>query len=153
MMNENVILTVGNTMMGDDGAGPYLAQLCSENPLPNWTSLDGGSAPENLVHQIRAMKPKRLIIFDATEMELPIGKIRIIDKELIAEMFFVSTHNLPLNFLIEQLEEDIPEVIFIGIQPDLISFGFPMSEAVKSAVEFFYGFLKEDGSLNEIARL
>ena len=111
-MNENVILTVGNTMMGDDGAGPYLAQLCSENPLTNWIALDGGSAPENLVHQIRAMKPKRLIIFDATEMELPVGKIRIIDKELIAEMFFVSTHNLPLNFLIEQLEEDIPEVIF-----------------------------------------
>ncbi len=152
-MNENVILTVGNTMMGDDGAGPYLAQLCSEKPLLNWTALDGGSAPENLVHQIRAMKPKRLIIFDATEMELPVGKIRIINKELIAEMFFVSTHNLPLNFLIEQLEEDISEVIFIGIQPDLVSFGFPMSEAVKSAVEFFYGFLKEDGSLNEIARL
>ena len=152
-MNENVILTVGNTMMGDDGAGPYLAQLCSEKPLLNWTALDGGSAPENLVHQIRAMKPKRLIIFDATEMELPVGKIRIIDKELIAEMFFVSTHNLPLNFLIEQLEEDISEVIFIGIQPDLVSFGFPMSEAVKSAVEFFYGFLKEDGSLSEIARL
>ena len=86
-------------MMGDDGAGPYLAQLCSENPLTNWTTLDGGSAPENFVHQIRAMKPKRLIIFDATEMELPVGKIRIIDKELIAEMFFVSTHNLPLNFL------------------------------------------------------
>ena len=58
-MNENVILTVGNTMMGDDGAGPYLAQLCSENSLPNWSALDGGSAPENLVHQITAMKPKR----------------------------------------------------------------------------------------------
>ena len=152
-MNENVILTVGNTMMGDDGAGSYLAQLCSENPLPNWTALDGGSAPENLVHQIRAIKPKRLIIFDATEMELSVGKIRIIDKELIAEMFFVSTHNLPLNFLIEQLEEDIPEVIFIGIQPDLVSFGFPMSEAVKSAVEFFYGFLKDGGDLGEITRL
>ena len=153
MMNENVILTVGNTMMGDDGAGPYLAQLCSENPLTNWTALDGGSAPENLVHQIRAMKPKRLIIFDATEMELPVGKIRIIDKELIAEMFFVSTHNLPLNFLIEQLEEDIPKVIFIGIQPDLVSFGFPMSEAVKSAVEFFYEFLRDGGDLGEITRL
>ena len=152
-MNENVILTVGNTMMGDDGAGPYLAQLCAENPLLNWTALDGGSAPENLVHQIRAMKPKRLIIFDATEMELPVGKIRIIDKELIAEMFFVSTHNLPLNFLIEQLEEDIPEVIFIGIQPDLVSFGFPMSEAVKSAVEFFYEFLKDGGDLGEITQL
>lgn len=138
-------------MMGDDGAGPYLAQLCQQNPLPNWTALDGGSAPENLVHQIREMKPNRLIVFDATEMELPPGKIRRIDKEAIAEMFFVSTHNLPLNFLIEQLEEDVPNVLFIGIQPDLVSFGFPMTEAVKSAVEFFYDFLKNDGDLAEVS--
>lgn len=138
-------------MMGDDGAGPYLAQLCQQNPLPNWTALDGGSAPENLVHQIREMKPNRLIVFDATEMELPPGKIRRIDKEAIAEMFFVSTHNLPLNFLIEQLEEDVPNVLFIGIQPDLVSFGFPMTEGVKSAVEFFYDFLKNDGDLAEVS--
>lgn len=138
-------------MMGDDGAGPYLAQLCQQNPLPNWTALDGGSAPENLVHQIREMKPNCLIVFDATEMELPPGKIRRIDKEAIAEMFFVSTHNLPLNFLIEQLEEDVPNVLFIGIQPDLVSFGFPMTEAVKSAVEFFYDFLKNDGDLAEVS--
>ena len=96
------------------------------------------------------MKPNRLIVFDATEMELPPGKIRRIDKEAIAEMFFVSTHNLPLNFLIEQLEEDVPNVLFIGIQPDLVSFGFPMTEAVKSAVEFFYDFLKNDGDLAEV---
>lgn len=137
-------------MMGDDGAGPYLAELCRQNPLPNWTALDGGSAPENLVHHIRTLQPKRLIVFDATEMSLPPGKIRRIDKEAIAEMFFVSTHNLPLNFLIEQLEETVPEVLFIGIQPDLVSFGFPMTEAVKSAVDFFYDFLNNDGDLNEV---
>ena len=75
-MNNNLILTVGNSMMGDDGAGPYFAQLCRQVPLPNWTALDGGTTPENFVHQIRAMKPERLMIFDATEMELPPGKIR-----------------------------------------------------------------------------
>lgn len=137
-------------MMGDDGAGPYLAELCRQNPLPNWTALDGGSVPENLVHHIRTLQPKRLMVFDATEMSLPPGKIRRIDKEAIAEMFFVSTHNLPLNFLLEQLEETVPEVLFIGIQPDLVSFGFPMTEAVKSAVDFFYDFLKDDGDLNEV---
>ena len=140
-------------MMGDDGAGPYLYHLLNENPLPNWTALDGGSAPENVAHIVRDMKPDLLLIFDAADMELAPGKIRIIEKESIAEMFFMSTHNMPLNFLIEQLEDDIPEVIFIGIQPDLVSFGFPMSEAVKSAVEFFYGFLRDHGDLSEIMRL
>ena len=80
-MTNNVILTVGNSMMGDDGAGPYLYQLLNENPLPNWTALDGGSAPENVAHIVRDMKPDLLLIFDAADMELAPGKIRIIEKE------------------------------------------------------------------------
>ncbi|MDQ6570684.1 MAG: hydrogenase maturation peptidase HycI, partial [Haemophilus parainfluenzae] len=48
-------------MMGDDGAGPYLYQLLSENPLPKWTALDGGSAPENVAHIVRDMKPDLLL--------------------------------------------------------------------------------------------
>ena len=111
-------------MMGDDGAGPYLYQLLTENPLSDWEVIDGGSAPENVAHQIRQLRPKRLLIVDAADMELPPGKIRIIDKDAIAELFFVSTHNMPLNFLIEQLEEDIAEIVFVGIQPDLVSFAF-----------------------------
>ena len=91
-------------MMGDDGAGPYLYQLLNENPLPNWTALDGGSVPENVAHIVRELNPKLLLIFDAADMELAPGKIRIIEKDAIAEMFFMSTHNMPLNFLIEQLE-------------------------------------------------
>ena len=98
-------------MMGDDGAGPYLYQLLSENPLPNWTALDGGSAPENVAHIVRDMKPDLLLIFDAADMELAPGKIRIIEKESIAEMFFMSTHNMPLNYLIEQLEQDIKQIV------------------------------------------
>ena len=111
-------------MMGDDGAGPYLYQLLNENPLPNWTALDGGSAPENVAHIVRDMKPDLLLIFDAADMELAPGKIRIIEKESIAEMFFMSTHNMPLNYLIEQLEQDIKQIVFVGLQPDLVSFGF-----------------------------
>ena len=137
-------------MMGDDGAGPYLYQLLSENPLPNWTALDGGSAPENVAHIVRDMKPDLLLIFDAADMELAPGKIRIIEKESIAEMFFMSTHNMPLNYLIEQLEQDIKQIVFVGLQPDLVSFGFPMTESVKESVQFMYDFLKEGRSLEEI---
>ncbi|TCP97232.1 hydrogenase 3 maturation protease [Cricetibacter osteomyelitidis] len=130
--------------MGDDAAGPYLYRLMNENPLENWTALDGGSAPENHAHTVRAMKPKNLIIVDASDMNLEPGEIRIIDKDLIAEMFFMSTHNMPLNFLIEQLEADIPNIVFIGIQPDLVSFGFPLTEKVKSAVNFLYDLIKNN---------
>lgn len=29
----NVVLTVGNSMMGDDGAGPLLAEMMAETPI------------------------------------------------------------------------------------------------------------------------
>ncbi len=34
----------------------------------------------------------------------------------------MTTHNMPLNDLIDQLKEDIGEVIFLGIQPDIVGF-------------------------------
>lgn len=135
---DAVVLTVGNNMMGDDGAGPYLYELMTQNPIEGWQAIDGGSIPENCVDQIISLKPNRLFIVDATEMELQPGEVRIIDEALIADMFIMTTHNLPLSFLIEQVKEAIDEVVFIGVQPELVSFGFPMTDAVKQGVEKVY---------------
>lgn len=151
-MADNLLLAVGNNMMGDDGAGSLLFQMMQENPIENWTALDGGSAPENHAHTVRKLKPKRLLIVDASDMALDVGAMRIIDKDIIADMFFMSTHNMPLNFLIEQLEEDIEEIIFVGIQPDVVSFMSPMTEKVKSAVENLYVLIKQ-GELDSIEKL
>lgn len=152
MAAKNVVLTVGNSMMGDDGAGPLLYQLLRDNPIEGWEAVDGGSAPENAAHVVRALQPEYLLIVDATDMELEAGALKIVDKTLIGEMFFMSTHNMPLNFLIEQLERDIPHIMFVGVQPDWVSFMFPISEKVKSAVENLYVLLKEN-RLHEIESL
>ena len=40
-------------------------------------------------------------------MGLNPGEIRIIDPDDIAEMFMMTTHNMPLNYLIDQLKEDM----------------------------------------------
>ncbi|WP_436874080.1 hydrogenase maturation peptidase HycI [Kosakonia sacchari] len=134
----DVLLCVGNSMMGDDGAGPLLAQMCAENPQGNWQVIDGGSAPENDVVAIRELKPSRLLIVDATDMGLNPGDIRVVDPDDIAEMFLMTTHNMPLNYLIDQLKEDTGEVIFLGIQPDIVGFYYPMTPPVKAAVECIY---------------
>ncbi|HBM7647822.1 TPA: hydrogenase maturation peptidase HycI, partial [Enterobacter hormaechei subsp. xiangfangensis] len=96
----DVLLCVGNSMMGDDGAGPLLAELCAANPPGNWVVIDGGSAPENDVVAIRELHPDRLLIVDATDMGLNPGEIRLIDPDDIAEMFMMTTHNMPLNYLV-----------------------------------------------------
>ncbi|HCT7151450.1 TPA: hydrogenase maturation peptidase HycI [Klebsiella pneumoniae] len=134
----DVLLCVGNSMMGDDGAGPLLAEMCAANPAGQWVVIDGGSAPENDIVAIRELRPERLLIVDATDMGLNPGDIRIIDPDDIAEMFMMTTHNMPLNYLVDQLKEDVGEVIFLGIQPDTVGFYYPMTQPVKEAVARVY---------------
>jgi hydrogenase 3 maturation protease len=125
-------------MMGDDGAGPLLAEMCAAKPAGEWRVIDGGSAPENDVAAIRDLRPARLLLVDATDMGLNPGEIRVVNPEDIAEMFMMTTHNMPLNYLIDQLKEDVGEVIFLGIQPDIVGFYYPMTPPVKAAVETIY---------------
>ncbi|WON78640.1 hydrogenase maturation peptidase HycI [Serratia sp. UGAL515B_01] len=149
----NVLLCVGNCMMGDDGAGPLLAELCASAPPPGWTVIDGGAVPENDIGHIRALCPERLVIVDATDMGLTPGEIRIIDQQDIAEMFIMTTHNLPLNVLIEQLQADVPEITFIGIQPDVVAFYYPLSAAVRQAVSTLHQRLNSWGGTGGFAQL
>jgi hydrogenase 3 maturation protease len=142
----NILLTVGNGLMGDDGAGVLLAQKLREHPLEGWTVLNGGSAPENHVHQIRNMDASRVLVVDAADMDLPPGSIRRIDADRLEDPFVMTTHTLPLSFLIEALHEFVPQVDLVGIQPGVVAFGFPMSEEVRLAVEQVYTDLKNGGA-------
>lgn len=134
MAMDNVILTVGNHMMGDDGAGPLLADLLREQPAAQWVVIDGGSSPENVAHQVAGLAPQTVIVVDAADMGLAPGEVRFVDEQCIADLFIMTTHNLPLSFLIERLRENIPEVLFLGIQPDIVGFYMPMTDAVRNAV-------------------
>jgi hydrogenase 3 maturation protease len=138
----NILLTVGNGMMGDDGAGVLLAQMLRKNLLKDWTVLNGGSAPENVLHQIREMDAQRVLVVDAADMDLPPGSLRLIHPDRLEDPFLITTHTLPLTFLIESLREFIPQVELLGIQPHIIAFGFPISDDVRKAVEQVYVDLK-----------
>ena len=140
----NVLLTVGNGMMGDDGAGALLAQMLRESPLTDWSVVNGGSAPENVVHRIREMNASRVLVVDAADMDLEPGAIRRINAERLDDPFLMTTHTLPLTFLIESLQEFVPQVDLLGIQPTIVAFGFPMSEEVRGAVGQVYSDLKNN---------
>jgi hydrogenase 3 maturation protease len=131
----DIVLTVGNPLMGDDGAGPFLAELLERSPAAGWDVVDGGATPENVTHLVRAATPDRLLMVDAAEMGLPHGAIRRIDPALIAERFLIHTHAIPLDFLVRSLKESVRDVVFVGIQPARVAFFEEMTPAVRSAVE------------------
>lgn len=147
---SGVVLTVGNEMMGDDGAGPLLATLLEREPAAGWHVIDGGSAPENVLQQVLGLRPERVLVVDAADMGIDPGKVCLVDDRAIASLYMVTTHNLPLSFLIERLREEVPEVLFLGIQPDLVAFGFPMSGAVREAVEDLHVHLREGFDIPEL---
>lgn len=130
----DVVFTVGNVLRGDDGAGPLLAELLECAPAEGWDVVDGGASPENCLHQVRALSPERVLLVDAAEMELDPGEIRLIDEDCVAGHFLITTHAIPLNFLIASLRETVPEIVFLGIQPADVSFFGPMSPVVRQAV-------------------
>jgi len=131
----DIVFTVGNSLMGDDGAGPLLAELLEREPAAGWDVVDGGSAPENVMHVVRAAAPERVLLVDAAEMGLPHGEIRRIDPTLVADRFLIDTHAIPLDFLVASLEETVGEVIFVGIQPARVAFFEDMTPAVAAAVD------------------
>jgi len=142
-MTKRLVLTVGNTMMGDDAAGPLLAQAMLGSPVDGWDVLDGGSVPENCLHQIREMAPDQILVVDATDMDLLPGEIRLINDEKLDDPFLMSTHTLSLSYLIQSLRETTPKVELLGLQPRVVAFGYPVSPEVKQAVGFVYENLKQ----------
>jgi hydrogenase 3 maturation protease len=137
-MFESIVLTVGNPMMGDDGAGPHLAELMHRKPLTDWQVMEGGTMPEDCLHLLREQRPQRVVVVDAADMGEPAGEIRLIEPQTIAQMCMVSTHSLPLNFLIDELKTFVPDVVMVGIQPAVVAFSFPMTDMVRQAVEIVY---------------
>jgi hydrogenase 3 maturation protease len=143
-MKKKWVFTVGNGMMGDDAAGPLLANMIRLAPLADWEILNGGTAPENYIFQLRKFVPDQVLVVDATDMGLSPGEIRLVDEQRIDCDFWMTTHTLPLTFLMQSIREFVPKVDLVGIQPDIVAFGFPMSSSVQQAVETVYSRLKKD---------
>ena len=72
-MKKKLVLAVGNGMMGDDAAGPLLAEKLTAAPLEGWEVLNGGSAPENSLYRVRELGPEQVLIVDAADMDLAPG--------------------------------------------------------------------------------
>ena len=146
---KEVILGIGNTLKGDDGIGiyivesinKYLREFGERSKQSTFTgarreliAINCGTTPENYTSIIRKHNPDRLILVDAADMGLSPGSCRIIPPERI-EVMHVSTHNMPLSFLISYVSEFCRDIVLIGVQPEKMDFGTGLSTAVKRSEE------------------
>jgi len=144
-----LILTVGSVLRGDDAAGPLLAKMLMDDPASGWEVIDGGQTPEDELAVIRRKSPDYLLVVDAADMGLEPGAVRILHEEEVFTDYLITTHSLPLTYLLSELKACCKEVVFLGIQPSHTEFFAPLHDDVLAAVEQVYTCLKEGRSPQE----
>ena len=133
------VLGVGNRQKGDDAAGSLCVRLLRKQMIKKKAArelrvLDAGETPESATSLVRELRPTHVLIVDAAVGGHQPGTIFVIDKKKIRQED-ISTHRLPLYHLVRYLEESIGcQVILVGIEPQEVALGKPVSATVRAAV-------------------
>ena len=128
-----LILGVGNTLRGDDGAGPALIERLQGKVQA--TLIDAGEVPENFIGPIEAARPQSIVIVDAADIGASAGDVALLEIDQIAEIG-LTTHNASLALLTRLLQSSTQaDVFLLGIQPEAISFGIPLSVRVDQTLQ------------------
>ncbi|HPF06664.1 MAG TPA: hydrogenase maturation protease [Spirochaetota bacterium] len=131
---KKALLTIGNTLRGDDGVGYALGELAGG--LGGWEVFHGEDCPENQVNLLRAYKPDIVVIVDAV-LGLDEGDVQFLDVANEDRGMF-STHTIPVQYLIQFIHDFCESVVFLGIgvkYEKMIGINPELSETAKVAAK------------------
>ena len=119
-----VFVGIGSELRGDDAVGVVIVNRLAEMAksadfASRFLFINGGSAPENILGEIRKFQPKIVGFIDAAVMGGEPGTIRVFDtsQEKITGISF-CTHCLPLAIIADYIRQITPcEIFVIGIEP------------------------------------
>lgn len=141
MKNKTLVLGLGNTLLGDEGAGIYAVRALQERypELTDVEFLDGGTLSFTLAGPIE--QADNLIVIDATQLKAAPGAVRLFEGEemdrFLGSHRKSSVHEVSLMDLmaIAHLAEALPaRRALIGIQPQYLDWSDAPTEAVASAI-------------------
>ena len=131
----NLVLGLGNLLLADEGVGVHVAQQMLDGEDNNDTVvLDVGNAVLDAMPAIAAAD--RVIVVDAMKGGGTPGSVyRVLLAECDSSGPIGSVHGFDLkSALFLAGRQDVPEVIVIGVEPDVIGWSTGLSDAVSDAV-------------------
>ena len=140
------IVGVGNELAGDDAFGPLVVRTLKKNQIKGSLRspllvIDAGLAPESFSGGLRQFRPAMVILIDAAQMGLDPGEIRWLAWEE-AQGLSASTHTLPLAMFSSYLAQELGcEVALLGVQPQRLELGEPLSPPLRLAKRRIVGSL------------
>ncbi|MDR0843206.1 MAG: hydrogenase 3 maturation endopeptidase HyCI [Acidobacteriota bacterium] len=123
---------IGSELRGDDAVGVVIVNRLAElqssadlgGSLAGYLFINGGSAPENILGEVKAFQPEIIVFIDAAVLGQAPGAVRLIDtrEEKISGISF-CTHSLPLTIIANYIRQCLPcEIFVIGIEPSDMGF-------------------------------
>ena len=126
-----VVVTMGNSLKGDDGVGLEVGRLMKEQD--SIEIIEAGCAPENVLDEICRKKPSIVLFIDAAEFSGSPGSIRIFNPDELTEVD-ISTHSMSPQLMMNYLQTMINASLFlIGIKPRDLSMNQGLSEECQDA--------------------
>ncbi len=134
MTRPAAVVGVGNPLRGDDAVGPAVIERLGK--LAGARLFDAGPAPENYLGPVGALRPERILFVDACDFRAAPGEFRIFEMPEIERLAagLVSTHTLPLTMTAQLFAAEGARVSLLGIQPESLEFGAPLSGPVERAL-------------------
>jgi hydrogenase 3 maturation protease len=130
-----VLLGVGSEFHGDDYVGVEICKRLKRKISKKVSIIEAGVSPENFTGKLRRINPSHIIIFDAADMKMEPGTVKLINSSEIGGLP-ISTHHLPLSLFIEYLKRTINSfVILIGIQPKNTEISESLSPEIEKTVQ------------------
>jgi len=135
-----LVLGVGNTILTDEGVGPWVVDRLAElNPdAPGITWMDGGTLSFSIAASVE--DAEYLIVVDATELKSEPGTVKFfVDAEMdrILSQHGRSVHEVGLMDLMSMalIADRVPRRrALVGIQPEIVDWGTEPSPRVAKAV-------------------
>jgi hydrogenase 3 maturation protease len=140
--SKTIIVGIGNTLKGDDGAGPLVCEQLRRAGIAA-DVIDAGTVPENYIQPIVKKAPQNLLVVDAIDFGGSPGAISILEPEQLSSVV-ISTHILSPRLFVDMIRQDLDvDVYFVGIQPAQTKLGESVSTEVSDAIEQLVGTLSQ----------
>ncbi len=142
------VIGIGNTLRGDDGIGPDIIQRLKNRSLPVPITLtDVGSDAFSLLEYLIGKEP--LLIIDCAKMGEKPGTVRKfnLNKNTVKTLDrAVSLHGMSFGEMYQTAKAlgTVAECRLIGIEPEQIGFGQPLSTAVEKQIPLIMNLIIEE---------
>lgn len=144
------VISLGNTLRGDDSVGPVVVDQLRNIDLPiPLTLIDAGSDAFTILEHLIEEDP--VLIIDCAKMGKEPGQVKKINIDETAIQTIdksISLHSFGFGEVYQMAKEigDVAECKLIGVEPKSIEFGQELSDEVKASIPSIVNMVIEEAN-------